>query len=163
MHDDPIAFFFTWPTYGTWLPGDQRGWIEYRQGWQLPDPVRRIESRVKMTEDACILTQSEREIVETQAVETCRYRGWTLYAVNCRSNHIHLVVGAVDTHPRKIRIDIKSWTNRRLKERSNPGRTNWWAERGSERYINTEEQLHRAIQYTLEAQDQKARDHQPDA
>ncbi len=26
---DPIAFFITWPTYGTWLPGDERGWVVY--------------------------------------------------------------------------------------------------------------------------------------
>ena len=24
--DDPLAFFLTWTTYGTWLPGDERGW-----------------------------------------------------------------------------------------------------------------------------------------
>ena len=35
---EPIAFFLTWATYVTWLPGDDRGWIEYRHGWQLPDP-----------------------------------------------------------------------------------------------------------------------------
>jgi hypothetical protein len=35
---DPLAYFLTWVTYGTWLPGDDRGWVEYRHGWQLPDP-----------------------------------------------------------------------------------------------------------------------------
>ena len=33
---EPLAYFLTWPTYGTWLPGDERGWVEYRHGWQLP-------------------------------------------------------------------------------------------------------------------------------
>ncbi len=23
--DDPIAYFITWSTYGTWLPGDEAG------------------------------------------------------------------------------------------------------------------------------------------
>ena len=23
--DEPIAYFITWTTYGTWLPGDERG------------------------------------------------------------------------------------------------------------------------------------------
>jgi hypothetical protein len=22
---DPLAYFLTWTTYGTWLPGDERG------------------------------------------------------------------------------------------------------------------------------------------
>ena len=35
---EPLAYFLTWATYGTWLPGDERGWIEYRHGWKLPDP-----------------------------------------------------------------------------------------------------------------------------
>ena len=42
--DDPIGYFLTWVTYGTWLPGDARGWVEYRHGWQLPDPPREIEA-----------------------------------------------------------------------------------------------------------------------
>ena len=25
-HSDPLAFFLTWTAYGSWLPGDGRGW-----------------------------------------------------------------------------------------------------------------------------------------
>src|SRR5437868_1076725 len=42
-NDTPIAFLFTWTTYGTWLPGDARGWVEYQQGFQLPDPILELE------------------------------------------------------------------------------------------------------------------------
>jgi hypothetical protein len=24
----PIAYHLTWTTYGTWLPGDSRGWVQ---------------------------------------------------------------------------------------------------------------------------------------
>src|SRR5271165_1258640 len=43
---EPLAYFLTWPTYGTWLPGDERGWVEYRHSWQLPDPARKQLSRI---------------------------------------------------------------------------------------------------------------------
>ena len=33
--NDPLAFFLTWSTYGSWLPGDARGWTEYHHGWQM--------------------------------------------------------------------------------------------------------------------------------
>ncbi len=62
--DDPIGFFLTWVTYGTWLPGDDRGWVEYQKGWKLPDPMRRLEAAARMTEDACRLTQEQRIAVE---------------------------------------------------------------------------------------------------
>ncbi|MHB8903277.1 MAG: transposase [Thermoguttaceae bacterium] len=150
--DDPIAYFLTWPTYGTWLPGDPRGWVAYRRGWKLPDPVRYLETQAIMKEDACVLTPRERKIVEDQVAETCEHRGWLLHAVNCRSNHMHLVISAPDTRPRKVRIDIKAWCTRRLKEQSNPAREEWWAERGSQRYIFDEDSLATVMQYVTEAQ-----------
>ena len=159
--DDPLAFFLTWPTYGTWLPGDARGWIEYHHGWQLPDAIRSLEARAKMTDNACLLSPSEQRVVEQQVAETCTHRGWVLDAVNCRSNHMHLVVGAFDTHPNKIRVDIKAWCTRRLKERSNRSRENWWAERGSQRYIFNDDSLELVLQYVTEAQDRKHLDERP--
>src|SRR5262245_15427802 len=68
---EPLAYFLTWSTYGTWLPGDERGWIEYRHGWQLPDPIRKLEAQVRMTEDACRLDHEQRAVVERQIAETC--------------------------------------------------------------------------------------------
>jgi hypothetical protein len=26
---EALAYFLTWTTYGTWLPGDERGWVQY--------------------------------------------------------------------------------------------------------------------------------------
>lgn len=162
--DDPIAFFLTWPTYGTWLPGDKRGWVEFKRGWQMPDSVRHLESRAKMKEDACLLNSVERKLVEAQITETCGYRGWTLHALNCRSNHIHIVVGATGTDPKKVRTDLKAWCTRRLKDHTDIKREKWWAERGSIRWIFNEDSLETVILYVAEAQDRKDRDQsQPEA
>jgi len=156
--DDPIAFFLTWPTYGTWLPGDARGWVEFKHGWQLPDSSRELEAKTRMKEAACILESSARKVVETQITETCSVRGWTLHAVSCRSNHLHVVVGAQDANPKKIRVDLKAWCTRRLKEKIDPSRENWWAERGSIRWIFNEDSLESVVLYVTEAQDRKDRD-----
>ena len=106
-----------------------------------------------MTEDACRLSLEQRDAVERQIAETCRYRGWRLYAVHCRSNHVHLVVLACDTRPKKIRVDLKAWATRRLKERFDAKRENWWAERGSIRHLYDEISLEAAILYVTEGQD----------
>jgi len=151
--DDPIGFFLTWVTYGTWLPGDRRGWVEYQRGWQLPAPVLEVEVSARMTEDACRLNVPQRDAVEQQICETCRHRGWHLHAVNCRSNHVHVVVFAAKTYPKKIRIDLKAWATRCLKQQFDAKRENWWAERGSIRYLYSDESLESAIYYVNEAQD----------
>jgi len=153
MMDDPIGYFLTWVTYGTWLPGDSRGWVEYRHGWQLPDPVREAEAAAKMAEDACRLGKQQRGAVEGQIGETCRHRGWHLHAVNCRSNHVHVVVSAADVRPKKIRTDLKAWATKCLKQRFDAQRENWWAERGSIRFLYDEDSLEAAVAYVTEGQD----------
>ena len=114
-NDTPIAFFLTWTTYGTWLPGDARGWVEYRNGFQLPDPILELECAARMTEDACRLGPHQRERVHKQLAETCKYKGWRLHAVNCRSNHVHVVLSST-AHPKVIREQLKAWCSRRLNE-----------------------------------------------
>jgi REP element-mobilizing transposase RayT len=172
--DDPIAYFLTWVTYGTWLPGDARGWVEYHRGWQPPDPVRQLEAAARMTEDACRLSAQQRDAVQRQIAETCSKRAWHLHAVNCRSNHVHVVVSAGDTPPKKIRTDLKAWATRCLKQHArlivnaspladspslanasgySAERENWWAERGSIRFLYDESSLEAAVLYVMDAQD----------
>jgi hypothetical protein len=152
---DALAYFITWSTYGTWLPGDSRGWVEYHHGWKLPDPVRELEASAKMAENACRLDQQLREAVHEQVTQTCAFRNWPLYAVNCRSNHAHLVVTAPQ-HPKTVRLQIKAWCTRKLKS-FEPLRDNWWAERGSVRWINDEDSLESAILYVRDGQDHSDR------
>lgn len=157
MMEDPIGFFLTWVTYGTWLPGDKRGWVEYHRGWQLPDPMLESEAKARMADDACRLTREQRDAVEIQIGLTCRHRGWDLHAVNCRSNHIHVIVSAAQTHPKKIRGDLKAWATRCLKQQFDPQRKNWWSERGSIRFLYDEESLESAVIYVTDAQDHKTK------
>src|SRR5262245_59649720 len=140
-NDDPIAFLLTWSTYGTWLPGDARGWVEYQHGFHLPNPILELESAARMTEDACRLAPDQREIVEKQVTESCEYKRWLVHAVNCRTNHVHIVLSS-SAPPRTIREQLKAWCTRRLNEQqANSGipmqqrRRQWWAERGSIRWI----------------------------
>ena len=154
---DPLAFFMTWSNYGTWLPGDERGWIEYHHGWKFPDPARKLEAEARMSEDACLLDAVERALVEKTIEEHCRRRGWELYAVNCRSNHLHVVVAA-HAKPDMMRAQFKARCTRRLKElAARRGaahvRDNWWAERGSRRYLNDEASLADATAYVKDGQD----------
>jgi REP element-mobilizing transposase RayT len=153
MHGDPIGYFLTWTTYGTWLPGDSRGWVKYQNGWQFPDPIREQETQARMTEDACILTTEQRQAVEAQIAETCAYRGWKLHVVSCRTNHVHVVLTADVVDPEKIRIDLKAWATRTLKKKFDSKRENWWAERGSIRYLNSDNDLEAAILYVRDGQD----------
>jgi REP element-mobilizing transposase RayT len=150
---DPLAFLLTWTTYGTWLPGDARGWTDKKKGKRERSPRREADARRRMTESRCLLSDDERNVVETTVADHCRKKRWELFAVNCRTNHVHVVV-AGSFAPKKIREQLMAWCTRKLKElQEQAGRTpeeireNWWTELGSERFLNDEDALEAAILY----------------
>jgi REP element-mobilizing transposase RayT len=160
---EPLAYFLTWPTYGTWLPGDERGWVKRDHGFQPPDPATKLEAAARMTEDACRLDGEQRRLVATTIADHCRIRGWILHAANCRSNHLHVVVTA-SLHPDEVREQFKTWTAGKLRtleigrtasalDEPRPIRNKWWAARGSKRYLNDENSLEAAIRYVRDCQD----------
>ncbi len=157
MENDPIGFFITWTCYGTWLPGDSRGWNNWHRGYQIPQPRLEDWSRDQMADQPVILCDAQRQIVHETITDHCRFRGWTLHQHDCRTNHVHVVVSAVDYHVGKVRSEFKSWSTRRLKEqqrkRGLPLRKRWWARGGSGRILFDDDALSAAIQYVGEAQD----------
>ena len=152
---DPLGYFLTWTAYGTWLPGDERGWVKWHKGFQLPDVRIKAASQALMKEDACYLDAQQQAVVEQTIEDHCRIRGWHLHAVNCRTNHVHVVVSA-GRPPKTIRNELKAWCTRKLNElqaqRSAPPREEWWTERGSIRRLDDEDSLEAAIRYVLEGQ-----------
>lgn len=112
-----------------------------------------------MAEDACRLAPHQRIRVNKQVAQTCRHKHWLLHAVNCRSNHVHVVLSS-PAKPSTIREQLKAWCTRRLNEQqaelgiaNSQWRSNWWGERGSIRSILNEDDLAAAIDYVLNQQD----------
>lgn len=155
--DDPLAYLLTWTTYGTWLPGDDRGWVEKRADFREADIERQRQAVMRMTEDAIVLTSEQRELVESVIRKHCEIRKWHLHAVNCRTNHVHAVITA-DRHPDDIMDQLKAWCTRRLKEHqkaespSERARQNWWTQRGSKQPINDLDGLAGAVEYVIDGQ-----------
>src|SRR5579872_532666 len=157
----PIAYFSTWTTYGTWLPGDDRGWFQSGRGWQEPNRMRALEAALRMSDDAITLDLEQRRLVQNVITEHCAIRGWVLHAVNCRSNHVHVVVTCVVRSIEVPREQFKTWCTRRLKKleqaqkrmAKDTPREKWWTERGWDLYVDNEDELSNVMLYVKEGQD----------
>ena len=150
---EPIGYFLTWTTYGTWLPGDDRGWNRKGEFENLPaNPLLVETADARMKEDLFLLSAADRELVGQTIRDHCDFRGWDLHAINVRSNHAHVVVAASGYKPDKVASQFKAWCTRKLKA-TYPNRERYWTEGTSCRWINTVNELEKAIEYTLEAQD----------
>jgi REP element-mobilizing transposase RayT len=151
-----IAFFSTWTTYGTWLPGDARGWWEHGKGLQSADKSREFAAALRMTEQALILNDDQRRLVDKVIAQHCAIRHWTLHAVNCRTNHVHVVVSAPGAPIEQPREQFKAWATRKLKDLERGVRTKYRTDRGWDKYIDAEQHLAIAINYTLDGQENRS-------
>jgi len=140
-----IAIFTTWTTYGTWLPGDERGWFN-KLGPQNENPIQRFDAQLLMSENAVLLDPKQRNLVEETIQAHCAYRGWNLLAVNCRTNHVHVLVNTSDVAIDVPRTQFKAWATRKLKEKT-PDRKHWWTERGWDVFIDDDDSLARVHEY----------------
>ncbi|HYV37881.1 MAG TPA: transposase [Gemmataceae bacterium] len=157
--DFPLAYFLTWTTYATWLPGDERGWVK-KGTWsvQAPDPTWVDTAERAVTESPVILTLPQRKIVDDVLVKHCQMRRWHLHARNVRTNHVHAVVtAAIDGEI--VRSQLKAWSSRRLSEHAGlsgqgkNGQKRWWTEGGDIEWVRDDEHLYNVIRYVAELQD----------
>ena len=159
-YSEPLGYFLTWTTYGTWLPGDERGSFMKPGVWKGPDAHRRMMSQLLMTENAITLDLRQRQEVEATIARHCEIRQWHLHAVNCRTNHVHVVVTAPDIDREDVMDQFKAWCTRhlktlatQLKQIDRAERKKWWTRGGSKPFLYTDAELYSATKYVLEEQD----------
>jgi hypothetical protein len=93
MADHPMAYFITFRTSGTWLPGDERGSTDRRHnGWSQPhvaaDSTPENIASSRLETHPVTLNPSQRHAVAESIVDPCRHRGWYQHALNVRTQHV---------------------------------------------------------------------------
>ena len=87
-----VGYMVTWTTYGTWLQGDQRGYV--RDGKILPADAGLEDANKKMQKSGFVrLTPKQKRVVEEVVVKEAKRNGQEILALAVCSNHIHLVAG----------------------------------------------------------------------
>jgi REP element-mobilizing transposase RayT len=155
--DDPITIFITWTTYGTWLPGDSRGWRKWKSGEQQPQPLLEDWCRERMKEKPLVLNERQRAVVEKVIREHASIRGWELHAVSAHSNHVHVAVTAA-APPKRVRDQFKANATRVLRQSPEPiTHEKIWTKGGDIEFINTDGDLEQVVIYITVAQDRMER------
>ena len=102
-----------------------------------------------MHEKPYLLDESRREIVLQSIIAVCKYKLWVLLAVHVRSNHVHIVIHAIE-RPERILNTIKSYATRYLNKAGlDNHRVNRWTHHGSTRYLWQEAEVEATIQYVV--------------
>jgi REP element-mobilizing transposase RayT len=156
-------WFLTWRTYGTRLPGDEKGSIarvrnntatrtrNNTPGKLMDGAMPGLEraSRELMTGDPIFLSLDQANAVLAQLLETATFRKWHVLAAAVVANHVHIVFGVMgDPDPEGLLGDYKAYGTRTLNRGwgRRPNGT-WWADKGSKRKLANEESVKGAVIY----------------
>ena len=84
------GYMVTWTTYGTWLPGDKRGYV--RQGKIMPGDPKILKASQSLQKAATVTLDSEQKAIIRRAIlQEAQKIGHTIEALAVCTNHIHLV------------------------------------------------------------------------
>jgi len=161
-------WFLTWHTYGTWLPGDSRGFVttilnaeNVRMLLNVPgtetaddNPRLREYAKSVMKGVPIHLTLPMAESLADQLHETSKYRQWKMLGFAIICTHVHLVVGVKsDPEPEKVLGDFKAYGSRKLNGKfGKPTNGTWWVESGSKRKVKGQIALLAVLDYVCRRQ-----------
>ncbi|MGD9564430.1 MAG: transposase [Pyrinomonadaceae bacterium] len=151
--DIPLAVFFTFRCYGTWLHGDERGSVDRNnnvyQSQKIPPNSNWRKHNEEMLRDPPVtLDAARRRSVEKAIRDCCAKRGWTLLAINVRTNHVHVVIAIGAKRPKDVLIALKANATRQMREdRLWPYEHTPWADKGSKRNLWNENSIWEACNY----------------
>ena len=158
-HSDriPLGYLITFRAHGTWLHGDAKGSIDrFHNSYGTPDIPpdarwHRYNERV-MKLAPVRLNRRRRASIDYAINETCELRNWRLHTANVRTNHVHAVISAA-CNPEIVLRALKANATRNMRQAGC-----WtscdtpWAQKGSKRWLWTDEQLQKAIAYVRDGQ-----------
>ncbi|MEO7658062.1 MAG: transposase [Pyrinomonadaceae bacterium] len=153
-----LAYMITFRCYGTWLHGDERGSVGRRRSniygnakIKPSETLRRIDTD-NIVGSPFNLGAIERKIVDDAIREVCHVRGYRLFALSVRTNHVHLVVNNGGNVERMM-DSFKAYSTKALR---NTNRIHDdikpWSRHGSTRYLWTERHVELAVDYVVNGQ-----------
>ena len=98
---DPIACMITTTTYGTWLPGDTRGYVQNGQFLPPSPHLERYASRV-LKKDPVFLAEYERGEAREALLQAADDHGYYLLAATVEPWHVHWLAHQPDDVPAMI-------------------------------------------------------------
>ena len=139
-----LGYMVTWTTYGTRLQGDKRGWVKDGNTYKV-NPCIEEANKEQMQHTSVKLTNMERDLVREAILGKARERRQKIYAINVRTNHVHIVFDN-GTYPiSQVVQAYKNAATAALRENGFYGKI--WTSGYDKRYCFNEKAMRNRIEY----------------
>ena len=141
-----LGYMVTWTTYGTWLQGDERGYV--KDGVVVKKNERlRQDNEQRLVKNSVRFGAREKQVVKQAIKDEAERHNVRLYAIAICSNHVHVVVGYSGYSIEDVVRQFKQSGVAALKECGMTGKV--WTRGYDKRYCFDEETLKSRIAYVL--------------
>ena len=153
-------YHITGSTYGTWLPGDPRGYRtrhhrEHVEGdYKNPPPKgagtsRHDHAKALLKRPPVVLAPPSRRLACDSMAEALQCHDVQPAAIAVSATHYHILAQFPEDNPRKLTGIAKKRSARALSEQGHIPEGGAWAARSRAHPINDEQHLHTAHNYIL--------------
>ena len=134
----------TWTTYGSWLQGDQRGWVKNGQIYR-PDAELENANLQQMKTKSTILSKEQKLLAAQAITDEAAELKQKIFVLAVCSNHIHLVVQNINLPIGRVVSHYKNAVRLALQE--NGFASKLWTGGFDKRYCMNIQELDAKINY----------------
>ncbi|MBN1436951.1 MAG: transposase [Sedimentisphaerales bacterium] len=134
----------TWTTYGTWLQGDQRGWVK-DGALRDADLGLKIVNATNLKGSPVRLNTVQQEKVYRAILKHSAEKGHVILAMAVANNHVHLLIKGCDEEPGRLVARYKNNARKGLGEEFGTGPV--WTKGFNKRFCNNSRQLKGMVDY----------------
>ena len=139
-----LGYLLTWTTYGTWLQGDERGYVKDGKIYSGNKALKEINKSSQKAE-AILLSKAEQKTVHKAILQEASLQNQDVYALSVQSNHVHIVAGYVPESISKIVAYYKKAARLALKSAGRTGKV--WTRGYDKRFCFDQTILKQKIKY----------------
>jgi len=143
MHNT-LGYLLTWTTYGTWLQGDEGGYVKDGVTLGSNIPLANVNTK-KLKKNPVILTPDQRKIIENAIRIKAEKIGRKFYAIAVCSNHVHIVADYTTKDLGLIVRYYKMAGQKAMRDTGFAGRL--WTKGFDKRFCFNKQSLRRRINY----------------
>lgn len=140
------GYMLTWTTYGTWLQGDERGFVKNGQVLPANRVLKEFNSEMQKYETVKLDSQQQK-VTEQAILEKAKAIGQKIFALAVCSNHVHIVLENTFEPVGKIASCYKNAARVALRKHGFNKRL--WTRGFDKRYCFNSNDLNRRAQYVI--------------
>jgi len=134
----------TWTKYGTWLQGDERGYVKDGVVRAVNEQLKCANRQLQL-QGTVYLSSDQRETVRRAIAEEARTRGQHICALSVGGNHVHVVLRYSPDAVSGVVARYKTAGRLALRAMGHTGKL--WTRGYDERFCFDEQSLDRRIEY----------------